>query len=167
MTEDQKREWEAYDVLRRAATERFFGRRRFEYRILLTFWAAISGLIVLLLRQELKEWHHEYAYYAFVLAILSLMAWILWMIGLSRAHDHDRYVSRFFEEAMMKSVGLEFSQEIKRQTDAFKNRRHFLSFWSYQLQLAITALLLAAFVLVAWTKKEPNQPTEPASTARQ
>jgi hypothetical protein len=161
MTEDQKREWEAYDVLRRAATERFNGRRKYEYRILLIFWTAIAALIVLLLRQEVKEWHHAYAVWALVMATFSFIAWILWTVGLRKAHEHDRCVSRFFEEAMMKSVGLKFSDDIKKQADIFKTRRSILSYWSLQLQLAITALLLVAFALVAWTKNEPPQPPAP------
>ena len=130
----------------------------------MSFWAAIAALILLLLRQEVKEWHRLYSVAAVTLAALSFVAWLFWTAGLSKAHKHDRDVSRFFEHKMMELAQLKFAPGIQTQADQFQSRRHFGSIWSHQLQLAITALLLAAFAFVAWTK-QPNQGPEPMGSA--
>jgi hypothetical protein len=164
MNDEQKRMWDSYDILRKAATERFFERRKIESRLLMAFWAAIAALIVLILRQEVKEWDSIYKWMSIVLAFLSLLMWGRWTAGINRANSHDQSVARFFETKMMEVTKLEFPHEVSSEERFFGKPRRFLTIWSYQLHLAITALLLVALVLVVWTKK-PKQALEPTSTA--
>lgn len=167
MDENQKRAWDSYEMLRKAASERFFDRRKIEFRVLMAFWAAIAALIVLILRQEVKEWSSPFSLVMTILAGLSLLAWIAWTSGINRANRFDQKVSRYFEAKMMALVNLEFTEEIKSWDERFDGRVSFMSIWSHQLQLAITALLLAGLVFVCWSKKSTisSEPTKASITS--
>lgn len=166
MTEEDKRKCDSLEALRAAAQERFFDRRRIEFRLLLVFWLAIASFTVLLLKGELTVWRIGHAIGLTILGLLALVSFIRWIDGISEAHDFDRKVSIHFECEIMKTAGIEFSHGIKSKLSTVSGER---KFWAYQFQMLISIFLITVLALVGWVRatEEPAQQKgadQPAAT---
>lgn len=159
MTEEDKRKCDSLEALRAAAQERFFDRRRIEFRLLLVFWLAIASFTVLLLKGELTGWRIGHAIGLTILGLLALVSFIRWIHGISEAHDFDRKVSIHFEGEIMKIAGIEFSHGMKSKLSTVLGERKFWAIWAYQFQMLISIFLIAVLAVVGWVRatEEPVQ----------
>lgn len=152
MNEETKRQWDALNDLRKAAFERFNSRRTVEFQLLTMFWGALAALILLILKGEVKSWGNFHFFVVAVISVSSFFSFIRWTKGMNEANKLDRDTSLFFESEMMKLVQLSYSVGINTKLAENSSRAGVFSYWSHQLQLMVTALLVTTLISVAWLK---------------
>jgi hypothetical protein len=149
ITEDQKRLFDALFELYQTAWKQFNERRAYEFKISLTFWAALAAAIAGSLR--LKNLPGS----RFTLILVSLFVFALhwiWCRGIGEAQRAERKIAFFYERELQKIAGVEFDEDLSKFLDSLKGTMGLLTNWTYRFQLGVTAFLGMALIVANWDR---------------
>jgi len=157
MTDDQKRLFDSIFELYRTAWSQFNERRSYEFKISLSFWAALTAAIAGSLRLENLPGSR------FTLILLSIFSFVLhwiWCRGIGEAQRAERKIAFFYERKLQALAGAEFDEDLRRLLDSLKETMGLLKNWTYRFQLGVTAFLGFALVIANWSRFGALSPFE-------
>lgn len=149
MTDEQKKLFDALFELYQNAWKQFNERRTYEFKISLTFWAALAAAIAGSLRLQNLPGSR------FTLIMVSLFAFALhwvWCRGIGEAQRAERKMAFFYERKLQEIADVEFDKDLRKFLDSLKETMGLLKNWTYRFQLGVTAFLGIALVVANWDR---------------
>ena len=156
MKDEDRRRFESLETLRQAAYCSFNDRRVYEWKLNLAIWTTLAVLLAGLV-QPSKEGatfplRGTVAWVS--VAILGTFVVILhayWSEGAARANAIDKGVALHNARAMQQMLALPYEGDLKEMIEAHPKRVGWLQ-WSHLAQIAITALLVLATIVVVYVR---------------
>lgn len=151
MDENQKRRFDAIAQLYQRSWEQFNDRRRHEFKITITYWAAIAVASAgsFKLNSPLEIPGGKVTLIGFALLIILLH--VLWVRGVWRAQGTDQQIAIFYQNALQKIASIEFDQEMKDFLAGRTKQMGKLSHPSAIFQIGVTVLLATILVIIYWS----------------
>lgn len=152
MDEDHKRRFDAIAQLYQRNWEQFNDRRRHEFKVTLTYWAALAVASAgsLKLAHIPKIHGGNFTLVGFALLIILLHA--LWVRGVWRAQGTDQHIAIFYQKILQTLSDTEFDQKMKGFLEKRTKQMGKLSHPSAIFEIGVTVLLAATFVLINWNR---------------
>ena len=156
MSADQKKRFEAMLPLCERAWAQFNERRRYEFKVSLSFWTAIALAVAGSVKLENFPDIPGGIYTLFAASVFIVVCHSFWCWGIRTASKTDQEIAYFYERELQSAVTVEFDEKLKKRIERIKNRCCVLKSWSYVFQVSITVCLLASLILVNWGRFKEN-----------
>lgn len=149
MTDEQKNQFDALEVLRRSAWESLDHRRPFEWKVSIALWTAYAAFIGTTVTGKGTSITTASAWVTGILALLVLALHWLWLRGIYRSYNADKRIVILFRNEMMKKVGVEFPEDLEKiLKDVRGTWVAFFRNWNSVFQFGVTGVLTFAAILV-------------------
>lgn len=159
MTEEERRRFESLFQLYESAWGQFNERRRFEFKVTLTFWTALAAGIAGSMTLAVFPSMPGGKLLLCLVALAGVGLHALWCHGIGNAQRADRFVALSYEPELQKLVQGEFSASLKNELEQLQRAMGRLRNWTYVFQLGVTLLLAVTLVGTNWSKFDESGPT--------
>lgn len=150
MDTETKNQFDAINELCKGAWEQFNERRRFEFKVCIAVWTALSAFIALILTGRLIESSNS----IFVIigtsicVILITVFHSIWIRGLGKANSLDRNIAIHYERFLQKITNTNFPIELENKLKGPRDKMgKLIANWSHRAQIGVTITLAIASIL--------------------
>jgi len=144
-----KEKFEALEVLRKSAWEKFSSRRPLEWKACLALWALLAAVAAILLEgKDLISSVNRIV--VTVVGIIILGIHILWLIGLARATTIDQNAEHDLRNKMLDEIDFTWTDKTKQSMAKWHSGNWLLKNWSQVTQGAITMVLVVFLICLVW-----------------
>ena len=147
-----KEKFEALEVLRKGAWEKFSSRRPLEWKACLALWALLAAVAVILLEGKINV----NVVSRFVITVVGIIIFgihILWLTGLARATTIDQNAEHDLRNKMLSAINFTWTDKTKQSMARWHGGNVLLKNWSQVTQGAITMVLVVFVILLVWFNK--------------
>jgi hypothetical protein len=155
MNEEERSRFESALSLMQAAYSSFNDRRVYEWKLNLAIWAALS-VVIAGLTQPVKTGEQfplgsEAWVVSVILGFVVVIVHGYWSEGAARANAIDKGVALHYAKAMQGMLNLPFEKELLERITSLPKHVGWRQ-WSHLAQLAITAALVIATVVLMYVR---------------
>ena len=146
-----KEKFEALEILRKSAWEKFSSRRPLEWKACLALWALLAAVAAILLEHKINLTSCLFIEISITgVGIIIFVIHIFWLVGLARATTIDQNAEHDLRNKMLDEINFEWSDKTKKSMDKWHGGNWFLYNWSQVTQGAITMVLVVLVILIVW-----------------
>lgn len=152
MNTDEKARFDAIALLYQRAWEQFNDRRRYEFKVTLTYWTALALAVAGSIKIKSFPSIPGRQWALICYAVLAIGLHLFWVYGIWRAQGTNQQIALFYQTPLLKLADVEFDEKMKEWIRGRTRQMGKLSHPCAIFQIGVTVLLTITLLLINWNR---------------